>query len=410
MIYYEMKKVFSKKSSRLSLIVLAALLILVLYFQVSGTEWVNENGDTEKGFTAIRKMREVKREWSGVLDTDKISRVIQENNRINATPEAKSDKVREQDVAFGRKQGFYDIRQLLNYSFGGFQDYDYYTADSLLPEAASEFYPNRIKNLENWFMEEGGTADILTEPEKAFLLERYGKAEEPFLYDYQDGWRNLFRWTPTIIMITTMVLGFLCAGIFADEFRLKASAVFFSSYHGRGRAVMAKLKAGFLIVTVIYWGMMLLYSAFTLGIFGTDGAGCVIQSTADGWKSFYNITNAQEYFLIMFGGYVGCLFMVILAMFASAVTKSSLLAVIVPFALIFLPSFLGGFHSPAVSKITGVLPDQLLQMNMVIKYFNLYKVGNRVFGAVPVLMVVYSILSLVLVPVIYEVYKKKQVQ
>lgn len=53
-----------------------------------------------------------------------------------------------------------------------------------------------------------------SDKEKQFLLEQYEKIEEPFLYEYQDGWKNLFQWSPAIIMITTMVLGFLCAGNF----------------------------------------------------------------------------------------------------------------------------------------------------------------------------------------------------
>ena len=48
----------------------------------------------------------------------------------------------------------------------------------------------------------------------------------PLYYDYQAGWKNLFQYSPSIIMILTLVLGFLCAGIFSGEFQLKANASF----------------------------------------------------------------------------------------------------------------------------------------------------------------------------------------
>lgn len=409
MTYYEIKKVFSKRSSRFAMLVLGLLLVVVLYFMVSDTTWVNGNGDSETGFRAIPKVREAKGEWAGILTEEKIRQVIQENNRINGTPEAQSQEIRQQDIAYGWKQGFYDIRQLLLYSYGGFQDYDYYLADSLSPDQAGEFYENRIRNLEEWLWEEEGGANIFSEREKAFLTEQYEKLDTPFYYDYQDGWKNLFQWVPAVMMITVMVLGFLCAGIFADEFRLRASAVFYSSYHGRKKAVRAKLKAGFLIVTGIYWGMTALYSIAVLGIFGEEGAGCPIQSTMAYWKSFYNLTNLQACLILVLGGYLGCLFMTSLVMLVSASARSSVLAVIVPFVLIFLPSFLSNTNIPLLNKILGLLPDQLLQMNMVFKTFGLYEIGGRVTGAVLVLAAVYLVLTLLLFPVIYRVYGKKQI-
>ena len=134
-----------------------------------------------------------------------------------------------------------------------------------------------------------------------------------------------------------------------------------------------------------------------------------IQSSMSGWKSIYNITNAQEYILIVLGGYLGCLFMQSLTMLVSAKTNSSVIAVIVPFILIFLPSFLSGTSLPLLNKILGLLPDQMLQMNQVVKFFNLYEIGGKVFCAVPILIISYSILLLLIVPVIYFIYRRKEV-
>ena len=410
MTYYEIKKVFSKKSGRASLLVLAGCMLVILYFQLIDTAWVDEKGETITGVEAVRNLREAKKEWTGMLDSEKLAAVIAENSRINAAPEAASEEVSQNNIAYGWKQGFSDIRELLNRSYGEFQDYNYYTADSLTVDNIGDFYRNRTEKLRDWFAEEGGGQELFSDAEKAFLIEQYEDMQEPLYYDYQDGWKNLFQWAPGISMIITMVCGFLCAGIFADEFRLKASAVFYSSCHGRGKAVRAKLKAGILIAAGIYWTMMMVYSAVTLGIFGADGVGCMIQSTPAGWKSFYNITNGQEYLLILLGGYIGCLFMILLVMLVSAALKSSRLAVTVPFILIFLPSFLSGSHMSVIDRISGLLPDRILQINNVIRGFYVYKIGSGMLAAVPVLFAIYLILSVVLVPVIYRIYRTKQVQ
>lgn len=50
------------------------------------------------------------------------------------------------------------------------------------------------------------------------------------------------------------------------------------------------MKAGFLLVTIVYWVMWLTYSGFVLVYLGTDGGDTPIQSTWECWKSFYNIT------------------------------------------------------------------------------------------------------------------------
>lgn len=403
---YEIKKIFSRKASKAALLLLLAVLILVLNFTINDLFYVNEQGENEYGLRAIAKVREVKKEWAGELTEDQIRKVIEENVRIAQTPEALSENLDQNNVAFSWKQGLMDIRNLLVYDYGGFSDYNYYLPDSLSPEAASEFYPNRIKNLKEWLDTEA--AGEFTEGEKAYLIDNYESLETPLYYDYQDGWYSLFQYAPTVIMVTTLVLGFLCAGIFSSEFQQRASAVFYASFYGRDRAVAAKIKAGLVVVTVIYWSMILLYTVLVLGIFGADGAGCQIQSTSSGWKSIYHITNLQEYLLTVFGGYAGCLFMMLLTMLVSAKTNSAVLAVLVPFVLIFLPSFLSEVDIPLQKKVLGLLPDQLLQMTLVVKYFNLYGIGGKIFPAAPLLLILYTSLCIVMLPSVYRIYRKKQ--
>lgn len=106
--------------------------------------------------------------------------------------------------------------------------------------------------------------------------------------------------------------------------------------------------------------------------------------------------------LAVLGGYIGCLFISLLSMWISAKTKSTVLAVMVPVLLIFVPSFLSNLPGCAAAKIIALLPDQLLQLGLAMNYFNLYAVGGRIFGAVPILLVLYTVLSLALLPALYR--------
>ena len=95
-------------------------------------------------------------------------------------------------------------------------------------------------------------------------------------------------------------------------------------------------------------------------------------------------------------------------MFASAKTHSKALAVTIPFILLFIPSFLSGLS--VLSDVLGILPDQLLQIPMAIKTFNLYQFGEKVVGAVPIILIVYTVLFLLLLPILYHVYRKTEVK
>ena len=225
-------------------------------------------------------------------------------------------------------------------------------------------------------------------------------------YDYTSGWKQLFEFFPTVIMLTMLVLGFITSGLFSCEYAWKADAIFFSTERGKNKAITAKLAAGFLIVTAAYIAAVTIYSLITLGYLGADGAGCAIQLIS--WKSFYNLQIWQAYLLVVLGGYVGSLFISALCMLVSAMSRSAVVAMVIPFVLLFVPSFVGMVQNPLVTKILGLLPDQLLQVNMVLVYFNLYELGGKVAGALGLLFAIYGIFTVFLFPVTYRVFGSRE--
>lgn len=209
-------------------------------------------------------------------------------------------------------------------------------------------------------------------------------------------------------MLVVLVTGFLVSGIFSDEIQLKADSVFFSAKLGRNKAITTKICAGFIVITAIYWIITLLYSGIVLTALGADGASCAIQNGFSNWKSFYNITYLEDYLLNIFGGYLGSLFILTLSMLASAKFRSKVLAVTIPFILLFIPSFLSEIS--ALSGVLGLLPDQLLQMCISVQTFNLYQIGDKVVGAVPIILTIYLILFFILLPLLYQVYRKTEIK
>lgn len=406
MLKYEIKKIFSRAGGKIAVLILFLTVGVSSFFAIHEVSYVNESGKTEYGYAAVQKLKAEKKKWKGELTTEQLAKVLEENARIAGSEEYQSQNADENNKAYHEIQGISDIRDIINSVFGGFRDYDYYKANSLTPDQAGEFYSRRLKNLEDWLADD--EQNQMSEEEKQYLTARYQKLHTPLFYDDADGWTQLFKYAPTVIMMLVLTAGFLTSGIFSFEFQQKADSIFFSSYHGRKKAVRSKLAAGFLLVTVLYWLMILLYSAVVLLFLGTDGAGTAIQTTLGGFKSIFNMTHFQEYLLIIVSGYVGTLFMLTVTMVISAKTRSAILAVMVPFVLIFARSFVGGIR--VFSKILGIFPDALLQMGEVLHYVNLYSVGGRLVTAVPILLILYTAVTVILYPVLYHMYKNTEIK
>ena len=407
MVKYELKKIVSSTGGKIALALMALMVAVGCWICVSDVEWVNEQGDPETGLAAVSKLRAAQKEWTGVLDEEKLTRIIRENQRICATPEAQSKDYRQNDIAYGWKQGIRPVLNMMNYAYSaGFQEYDWYCNESVTPDRAGEFYGNRTKRMKDWLLDKTGSAQYLfNENEKQYLIDQYENLETPFYVDYTEGWQQICYNAPFVIMMAALILGYLCAGIFAGEYRWKADAVFFSARHGRDKAVWAKIQAGLLLVTLVYWGSVLFYTLVGLGTLGFDGGSCPLQ--IDMWKSFYHLTMGKAWLLTVVGGYIGCLFFALLTMWVSAKTRSTVFASMVPFLLVFLPTFLENLNSDWVSKALGLFPHQLLEIYQALRYFYVYDFGIAVKGALEIIPVLYLLLSAALVPMMYFRFRKR---
>ncbi len=410
MLRFELKKVLGSTGGKIAVLLLAAAVALSCWMCVSDVCWVNEQGDEEYGLAAISKLRSAQKQWAGVLDTPTLEGIIRENQRLCATPEAQSKDYNQNDIAYGWKQGIRPVLDMMNYAYSdGFQNYDWYCNEHVTPEQAGDFYSNRTKLMKAWLLDENGSAKhLFSENERQFLIDQYETLETPFYVDYTEGWTQLLYNSPFVIMVAALILGFLSSGIFAGEYRWKADPVFFGARHGRDRAVWAKIGAGFWMVTALYWASVLIYSLVTLGLLGFDGGNCPLQ--IDLWKSFYHLKLWQVWLLTAVGGYIGNLFFAFFTMWVSAKTRSAVFAGTVPFLLVFLPSFLDNLNSDKISKLLGLLPNQLLEIYQALRYFYVYDFGFTVKSAMDILPLLYAVLTAILVPMMYRQFRRRPIK
>ena len=413
MVRYELKKIFGSFGGKVTLVLYAAVVVLSCWLAAAGelnvgSVWVNEQGSRETGPAAVKKMQAARAEWTGWLNQDMLTRAVQENARINATPQAQSNDVRQNDIAFGWKQGFDPIRELINRSYSpGFRHYDYYTADGITAIDEQTFYSNRVKLVREWLNDKSDVGEsTFTQQEKDYIISQYESLQTPFYMEYHDGWYQLLENGTFILMLGILILSYALSGIFSGEFKWKADALYFSTTYGRTKGTSAKIKAGLLLITLLYWAGILVYSLFTLTYLGFGGGNTVIQVRL--WKSLYNITMRQAWVLAVSCGYIGNLFLGILTMLISAKTKSAAVAVSMPFIVIFIPVILQGTVD-ALSTFASIMPSTLLEFYQHLSTFDLVTVFGKVFRVADLCIPLYGLLTLILIPILYREYRTKQI-
>lgn len=413
MVRYELKKIFGSFGGKVTLVLYAAVVVLSCWLAAAGelnvgSVWVNEQGSRETGPAAVKKMQAARAEWTGWLNQDMLTRAVQENARINATPQAQSNDVRQNDIAFGWKQGFDPIRELINRSYSpGFRHYDYYTADGITAIDEQTFYSNRVKLVREWLNDKSDVGEsTFTQQEKDYIISQYESLQTPFYMEYHDGWYQLLEKGTFILMLGILILSYALSGIFSGEFKWKADALYFSTTYGRTKGTSAKIKAGLLLITLLYWAGILVYSLFTLTYLGFGGGNTVIQVRL--WKSLYNITMRQAWVLAVSCGYIGNLFLGILTMLISAKTKSAAVAVSMPFIVIFIPVILQGTVD-ALSTFASIMPSTLLEFYQHLSTFDLVTVFGKVFRVADLCIPLYGLLTLILIPILYREYRTKQI-
>ena len=369
MIRFEILKIFSKARNKVALLVLLAVLVAVSMLTIDQVEYVDENQNHITGITAARTLREEKNKWKGYLTEDVFREVYREKHRIYAEEG--------EEEAYYECQGLWGVADLINSANSPWRKYDYFAIDNITEEEAAAVYEKRIANLKE-YLDFGG--EYYTDKEKEYLIAQYQDLDTPLYYEYFDGWSALQQSLPTFLMILALVAGFFLSGMFSEEFQTKADAVFFSTKLGRNKAVRAKIGAGLLVSTI----------------------------QLDFWRSSYNITILEGYLMIVAGGYVGMLFVSGMAILVSVLTRSTVIAALVPvFIICFLP-FLSRIIP--LATVFSFFPDKLFNIYDGLRNFSLTEIGGQVMNISSVILPLYFVVALLLIPLVYRLYRKAEIK
>lgn len=390
MLKWELKRIFSKKIN--VLVIGVALLLAVIFsgFAVTSNRYVDENGKVSTGIMATRKLAENKKPWKGTLTEEELTEAVAQNKRAMA-------QSAEEDINsnYGTTlQPIDDIRYFMISVLTPDSSYDESVLNQLTEENVSNFYHIYQDNIEKMAQEYGKT-----EKQKEYLQKKYSEIKLPLEYEAYGAWDTMIMYAETYSIILAIAVGFLCAGIFADDFLTKADAVFFATKYGRTKAVKTKILAGFVTTTAIYWSGILLLSVICFGIMGISGRNTPYQISQA--YSIYIMTYGQYYLLTIVCGFIASLLAASLCMLVAAKMHTISVAVCIPFFLYCLLPFIGRALS-GYTTIFNLIPTVLTNVEASARVPLVYQLGNHVFRQIPLVMVIYMVAAVILLPLIYK--------
>ena len=265
-------------------------------------------------------------------------------------------------------------------------------------DAYHAFYDTYHKNMEKMAEEYGKTS-----VQKKYLEKKYNEIKLPVEYESYSSWDTMIMYVETYSIILAIIVGFICAGIFADDFQTKADAVFFSTKYGRTKAVKTKILAGIATTVMIYCMGIILLSVICFGIMGTSGMDTPYQMYQA--YSIYIMSYGQYYLLTVVCGFIASMLAASVSMLVAAKMHTISVAVCIPFFLYCLLPFIGRALS-GYTTLFNLIPTILTNVQASVKVPLIYQIGNCVFRQIPLVMVMYTVMAIALLPFIYKSFRR----
>lgn len=268
--------------------------------------------------------------------------------------------------------------------------------------SAGDFYQER-----NTMISDNRRDQQLEQGELEYWQQKDSQLSVPFIYEYNDGWSNLWEYATTLNFMLLLFLTICLSSLFSTEYTRRTDAVILCCRYGRHHLFLAKLLAGILFglaAAILLFGVTLLCS---LGIYGTDGFHSTLQI------AFPLATRT-----IPLGTSVGLLFLLFLILailysagilFLSETLKNTIAVMAIPVSIMILSTLIDiPYQFRTASQIFDFLPTNLFAVwelwdDRLISIFGNY-VTNFQFAPL-----VYLLAAFLLILLTERSYRKYQV-
>lgn len=203
----------------------------------------------------------------------------------------------------------------------------------------------------------GGKLDTLVyhygEEELRPVKDVFPESAQPLYYEYSVQWGGTLEAVVTGIFLLNIFVFFGISPVFSEERAKKMNALLFTSRFGRRKCFWAKTLTVYAIGTVLAAGTVLLLTAITRLLFGTEGLQCSIQLVEP--FLYQDCPSAKTLGTVIVDAVLlstaGLFFTISLTILASVLARNSLDAFILSMVLSVSPLILRIFRIPDEIKL-----------------------------------------------------------
>lgn len=406
MIWYEWKRIWKSRLTQFSVIGCILFLLFCTWSNIRLIQTTDKKGNQVTGMAAVKALKETERI---VLDQETVTGIMQEYLDYTENPDTSSDDPNRVYLSEEIYQTWYlpqmDLMKQISSVY--FQKGQKYTDDrQLLKEnLGKDFYAarkDRVQEDLTYYVEQGS----MTPSEADWWDEQDNKVGE-YTYGNYKVWDLLINNLPWILFIMMIV----CVGIapvFAGEYQSKCDSLLLCMKHGKHRLILAKLTASFVYASVLYWGIVSLYSAVLLIFVGPDGWNLPVQLIYSGKPSSYALTTSQAYLLALMMGYVMTLGLGGMVLFLSAVFKNPYVVIVTAFLYLCVPLFLSTNSGNYLwVHLLALLPEKISEFHFA--SYIAYSIGNIKMALPTAAMIVNGMCAFVFSALAYLFFRRHQV-
>ncbi|MGL4336434.1 MAG: ABC transporter permease [Turicibacter sp.] len=414
LLVFELKKLMRKKLN--IIVVLGSLVLTAMLFISPVTQFISfdKEGNQERGFSGIELEKQLQGELVGVLTEERIMEDIVQYQELFDNPDnlVINDGRKELNNSTFIKDVAPKVSYLRfinnNYINEKITGHSLSEIEKLTIENGADFYLQRDKkvskllnaNYEDW---------NYSDQEKEFWIEKNKEVSTPFEYGYHEGWKTVFSCIE-LMALPIIAICICIAPMFAGEYQSGADNIILSSRYGKSKLIISKLLASFIYALVVYTINLTLGLGFILLSFGIEGWDLPIQimnSTTPYALTFLSATLVCviTLYLVMFG-------MISITLLLSAKMKTSFPVLIVMICIIMTPLFFkfsstNGTWNHIFMLLPYISCQAVFGMDLT-DYFS-YPFPGFTLDVLTMRVVLYSIISIICVPLAYRAFKKHQV-
>ena len=401
LVYYEMKKIWKRKSTGIVFLLMLLSIIALNYVFVSEQGCYGEDCASLHGLDAIAEKQNIEHALAGPLDPQRLQMTFQGyiENYVNQEYETSAAYL---ESYVKNVQPYREILDLIR-GVCTPNTYDLSALDALSGEQAGAFYEARQNNVRA-ILDSGS----YTAAEKEKILEMDSKISVPFTFDYTKGWETLLtRAFSLLFMLIALATCIIISPVFSYEYQVGTDAILLPAKRGRGATVRAKILAGWIVTSIVYVVTVLIGVGMIAATFGVLGWDCDFQILS--LNSFYDV---QIWQVVLYGigiNYVVILSVMTFTMLLSSICKTTFTTVILSTLCTVAPMFFPASQDEIISHLVALLPAKAMITYSVFSSYDVYSVGGLVILLPYMILLVAALLGVLELQIARRQYCRHQV-